>query len=831
MNTPARFLILIAIAAALSSALIVVAGSPPPVSARQAVLADGVDLPAAAGKDEQQLIRSLLTTAQRAGDLGAVTVDYPLDGSVVPPEIVAPTFLWHDAADKADRWLIHVAFTGGGHIYALSDGPSPQQGEVDEKCISQTNEIYKPTEYQASARSWTPGEKVWGVIKSHSVDTPATVTIMGFGRDDPAKVLSRGAMTLTTSSDPVGAPVFYRDVPLMPVKSTDGVIRPLPEASLPIIAWRLKDISRPESRVVIQDMPTCGNCHSFSADGSTLAMDIDGPGGDKGNYAIVPITKKTAVRSEHVMTWNSFTGKPKDHKTIGFMSQISPDGKHVISTVNEEIYVVNFTDHHFLQVFYPTRGILAVYSNRTKQITALPGADSLDYVQCDPVWTPDGKSIIFARAKARDAQVANSKAPLHANHPDERQIQYDLVRLPFNEGRGGTPELIKGASANGVSNTFPKVSPDGKWIVFVKCRNGQLMRPDSELWIVPTEGGEARRMTCNTNRMNSWHSFSPNGRWLVFSSKSNTPYTQMFLTHIDEAGNDSLAILIPNATVANRAVNIPEFVNIAYDDLQVIDTPVVEHYRHINRGDDLTKQNKYAEALDAYRKAIEIEPTSGRVHHRIASCLKEMGQPDQAIDHLRKALAIDPIDHEAMFALGVILLEKGQLPQAIRLFTRVIEIQPGAKVHVNQGIALASSGRPREAVRHLRQALRIDPSYADAHFNLAVALAGQGRAQEAIKHLKAYVEIKPADPMARVQLGALLQQQGAAGDAAAQFKKAIELDPKCTEAYNQWGIALVGQNRLDDAIAMFRKALRIDPNHAGARSNLRRAQQLKAQGN
>ena len=69
-------------------------------------------------------------------------------------------------------------------------------------------------------------------------------------------------------------------------------------------------------------------------------------------------------------------------------------------------------------------------------------------------------------------------------------------------------------------------------------------------------------MRCNTPLMNSWHSFSPNGRWLVFSSKSRSPYTQMFLTHLDEDGNDSPAILIDNSTAANRAVNIPEFVNI-----------------------------------------------------------------------------------------------------------------------------------------------------------------------------------------------------------------------------------------------------------------------------
>jgi Tol biopolymer transport system component len=105
---------------------------------------------------------------------------------------------------------------------------------------------------------------------------------------------------------------------------------------------------------------------------------------------------------------------------------------------------------------------------------------------------------------------------LHAQDANETQIQYELYRIPFNDGRGGTAERIEGASQNGMSNNFPKISPDGKWIVFVQCKNGQLMRPDSQLFIVPFKGGTARRLRANTRLMNSWHSFSPNGRWLVF---------------------------------------------------------------------------------------------------------------------------------------------------------------------------------------------------------------------------------------------------------------------------------------------------------------------------
>jgi Tol biopolymer transport system component len=273
---------------------------------------------------------------------------------------------------------------------------------------------------------------------------------------------------------------------------------------------------------------------------------------------------------------------------VGFISQVSPDGSYILSTfagpavksLIDSYYVTNFLDYRFLQVFYPTRGILEYYDRKDRLRHPLPGADDPKYVQTDGVWSRDGNWIVFARALARDPHVAGQRIALHALDENETQIQYDLYRIPFNKGKGGTPERIKGASDNGMSNNFPKISPDGKWIVFVQCKNGQLMRPDSQLYIVPFAGGTARRMRANTRLMNSWHSFSPNGRWLVFSSKARSPYTQMYLTHIDENGNDSPAILIDNATAANRAVNIPEFVNIAGDGIEEI---------RVNVADDATR--------------------------------------------------------------------------------------------------------------------------------------------------------------------------------------------------------------------------------------------------
>ncbi|HTS32154.1 MAG TPA: hypothetical protein VMH81_40065, partial [Bryobacteraceae bacterium] len=515
-----------------------------------------------------------------------VTIDYPEDGAIFPPEITAPTFLWRDAAQDARAWLIEVAFADGTPaIRSRSAGEHLDVGEIDPRCVASTNEPPRLTRQQAADRTWTPDANVWHEIKKHSVERPATITISGYRDRKFRQAVSRGSVTIQTSRDPAGAPVFYRDVPLMPSELEKGVIKPLAAGAIPLIAWRLRDLAQARSKVVLEGMHTCANCHSFSADGKTLGMDLDGPQNDKGLYTISAVQPTTSIRDQDVITWKSFRDQPSGPMRVGFMSAISPDGRYVVTTVGVEqdlsrnYYVANFKDYRFLQVFYATRGVLTVYDRATGQRHSLPGADDPRFVQTNATWSPDGQYLVFARAEGKDAYPEGARLAEYANDPNETRMQYDLYRIPFNGGRGGTPEPITGASRNGKSNSFPRVSPDGRWIVFVQAANGLLMRPDSELYIVPAAGGVARRMQANTPLMNSWHSFSPNGRWLVFSSKSRSPYTGMFLTHLDEQGNDSPAIYIENSTAANRAVNIPEFVNIPQDGLLAVDLPAAEFFR------------------------------------------------------------------------------------------------------------------------------------------------------------------------------------------------------------------------------------------------------------
>jgi len=806
-------------------------------------------------------VRRLVRDARDAENLAKLTIDYPLDESIFPPEIVPPTFLWHDLAEQADTWLVEVTFqtqASPGVAEALRvivPGATPPEGKIDPQAILDNNEPYKPTAYQASARSWTVPKDLWATIKKRSVEAPATVTIRGFAGSDPTRFVSSGSMTLTTSKDPVGAPVFYRDVLLDGIPGTAKRIMPLSKATLPKIAWRLKDISRDDSRVVLSGMYTCANCHSFSTDGRTLGMDIDGPNGDKGAYAIAAISEQMLVENADIITWNSFKDKPEGHKTIGFMSSISPDGQFAITTLNEAYYVQNFPDYKFLQVFYPTRGILACYSKATGEIKALPGADDPQYVHCDPVWTPDGEEIVFARAKARAPFSEGQKKATYANDPNETQIQYDLYRMPFNGGAGGEPQPIKGAGGNGMSNTFPKVSPDGKWVVFVKCRNGQLMRPDSTLWIVPLSGGEARKMRCNTRRMNSWHSFSPNGRWVVFSSKANTPYTQMFLTHIDEDGNDSPAVLVSNTTVANRAVNLPEFLNRPYDSLKSIAVPATQHIKYLILGLYAVDEEQVSTARDYFAKAVEADPTYVYPRINLAIIMVTEGKGAEAEAHLRKALEIDPDNATAHNQLGLALQLQNRLAEATVEFTRAVEIKPRfAEAQHNLGEILCLQGKYEEGMQHYGKSLAIEPNSAHVHCDMARIHNMQSEHEQAVVHGRKALEIDPDSAEAAMQLGNAMLSMGRPADAVdyyrlvlrrnadtaaahyglglalrrinlpaeaiENFRRTVELKPDDAEARNEWGNALVQMGRVDEAVEQFRRALAINPQIASAHNNI-----------
>ena len=743
--------------------------------------------------------RAATRTAAERSATARVTIDYPQDGSIFPPDIAAPEVEWRDSAQSAN-WQITVKFADGAPpIQTTAHAKRMQVGEIDPRCIATTNELPKLTPKEAATWTWKPDAATWKTIQQHSVKGPAILTVTGLGNGSPDSAAAR--IAFTTSADPVGAPIFYRDVPLMPSVNTNGVVQPLPPEAVHLIAWRMRDIRQAESHTVLTDVPTCLNCHSFSADGKTMGIDLDGPNNDKGLYAIAPVEKRISINDNQVVQWN--TDGRAGKMRVGFMSRVSPSGRYIMSgftgsslEFNQAYYVRNFPEYKFLQVFYPTKGILEWYDRETGRRQPLPGADDPKYVQTGGVWSPDGKWVVFARALAREPYQKDRPLAKFANDPNETEIQYDLYRVPFNDGKGGTAEPVLGASQNGMSNSFPKVSPDGKWIVFVEAKNGEVMRPDSQLYIVPFAGGEARRLRANMAPMNSWHSWSPNGKWLVFSSKARGPYTKMYLTHIDDEGNSSPAILIENATAANRAVNLPEFVNTSGDGIEEIQLPAIKVYRLLEKAMNLEEQKDLGGALAQLHEAEQVSPDDGRIHNDLAAVLWLQGNHDEAIAEVREALRVSPWMAQAHFNLGAFLLDAGRAGEAVPELEQTLEMNPSFPSG-EEALAQAYGIERREsdALAHYRKAIEEDPGSVSALVGAARIMASAQDAKlrdgaEAVRLAGRANEVTGGkDATVLDALGAAYAEAGRFQDAVAAAQHALDL------------VAGQGNNALEQMIA------------------------------
>jgi len=735
-------------------------------------------------------VRDIVMALAEAGSVGRLTIEYPLDEALFPPEISPPSFRWKDEDPRSDLWLVTIEFAdGAGPIYAFAER-SP----------------------------WRPQASVWETIKQRSLEKQATVTVVGVNREKRSEVFSAGHVTIKTSADKVEAPLFYREVNL---PFADAVKDPSN------IRWRFGMISSAEPPpIVLEKLPVCGNCHSFSTDGAVLGMDID-YANDKGSYAVTAVQPQITLDRNVIITWGDYK-RNEGQGTYGLLSQVSPDGRFVVSTVKDESVFVPRPGMDFSQLFFPVKGILCVYDRQTRGFQSLPGADDPNLVQSNPTWSPDGKYIVFAATEAYSLKRAAGprKALLSIDECREfveegKPFKFDLYRIPFNDGKGGKAEPVAGASFNGMSNFFPKYSPDGKWIVFCKAKNYMLLQPDSELYIIPAEGGEAGRLRANTARMNSWHSFSPNGKWLVFSGKPDSAYTRLFLTHIDEHGRSSPAVVLDHLTASDRAANIPEFVNADPAAIRHIREQFVDDRSYTRAAWEYLRSGDYQGAEQQCRKALTLNAESADAYYYLGLAMCGRKEYDEAIKCLSQAVRIAPDNCEMRTNLGTTFVAKGMLDEAAGHLHKALQIDPNdAIANLNLGVVMLRKGDKAGAIKYLSEAVQLKPDNHEAHYDLARVLDEQGNIDQAIEHYRQTVQLKPDHAMAQARLGISLCAKEAFKEGLPHLSRAVDLDPGNISVRYNLAVTLARLKQPDQAIVQWLQILRQNPRDADTLSCL-----------
>ena len=274
----------------------------------------------------------------------------------------------------------------------------------------------------------------------------------------------------------------------------------------------------------------CVNCHTFCSNRTDKVL-IGIRGAVYGSSALL-------VEGDNVRKIGTKFGYTSWH----------PSGKLAAFSVNKVRQIFHSAASEVRDVL-DFDSLISYYILESESVKTAPNLVKKDRLETYPTWSADGRYLYFC-----SAPVTWSDKTVVPEAYD--QIKYDLVRTSYDvdSDQWGPLETVLSAEDTGLSILLPRISPDGRWLLFCMCDYGcfPVYRQSSDLYMMDLEVAKQtgqykyRRLDINSSESESWHSFSSNSRWIVFSSKRNSGvFTRTYIAYIDKSGKVHKPIRLP----------------------------------------------------------------------------------------------------------------------------------------------------------------------------------------------------------------------------------------------------------------------------------------------
>lgn len=290
----------------------------------------------------------------------------------------------------------------------------------------------------------------------------------------------------------------------------------------------------------------CLNCHSFyNYSPDTYLFHVRGKNGG------------TVFYQNHSYNKIDLKGLPLGKQ--GVYPMWHPNGRYIAFSSNATFQVFFHQGEQPIEVFDQSSDLI-LFDTESNKTTSFPQISKDSIFETFPAWAPDGKSLYFSAAKAE-------------NVPDSvKNIHYSIIKIGFDPQSGQFAEQLETicAASDSTSASWPRISPDGKYMLFTMAAYGTfpIWHKEANLQMINLETGEMMNTDIlNSTDTESYHSWSSNGKWILFSSRRlDGRYTRLYIAHFDGEGHFSKPFLLPQKNPEHnvfrlRSYNVPEFVS------------------------------------------------------------------------------------------------------------------------------------------------------------------------------------------------------------------------------------------------------------------------------